>query len=343
MRRNRYPLFVLAAAILALAVMPLGAEPSAPPTPAEPQVRHVILISWDGAGRDILGELLAKNKLPNLAALIKDGSLQNIDIGGHITETLPGHAQMLSSLGPKTTGIASNFDRKPMPQGYTLFERLQKAFGKEALATIAIIGKAKFGGTDPKAKSRSILSNCAADITVYSAADRDAAEVTDPALKALDQEKASRYFAFLHFRDPDVWGHEKGSGSAEYREGFIKCDQALGQIVELLKTEKLYDSTLLYVTADHGFDKNSTDHLNAPHIWLATNDKTIVRGGTQADIPATILARLGLDLATLEPRLIGQPLTKAAEKPAAAAMTKPAAARAPAKPAAAPVPAGVAR
>jgi hypothetical protein len=62
------------------------------------------------------------------------------------------------------------------------------------------------------------------------------------------------------------------------------------------------------VTTDHGFDPNARTHENAPHSWLVTNDKWVRRGGMIADIPATILARFGLDLAKLAPLLLGKPL-----------------------------------
>jgi arylsulfatase A-like enzyme len=120
-----------------------------------------------------------------------------------------------------------------------------------------------------------------------------------------------RFLCFVHFADPDAAGHAHGSASAEYRAAAMDCDKALGGIVEWLKKEKLYDQTRVYVTADHGFDRNAASHNNAPHIFLATNDKAVTKGGTQADIPATILERFGVDLSTLKPPLIGKPLTAA--------------------------------
>jgi hypothetical protein len=43
-----------------------------------------------------------------------------------------------------------------------------------------------------------------------------------------------------------------------------------------------------------------------------TNDKLVTHGGTIADVPATIMARFGIEVGKLEPKLIGKPLTGAA-------------------------------
>jgi len=209
------------------------------------------------------------------------------------------------------TGIYSNSDAAPMPEGCTIFERAQRAFGKESLATVVITGKMSFGDPEPDVLPRSILSTAGAGITIYDASNRDANEVGDLALEALVTVKAGRFLAFFHFMDPDYAAHGTGSGGEDYRQAVAQCDQALGRIVGLLKREELYDSTRIYVTADHGFDPDAMTHNNAPFVWLATNDKAVVCGGTQADVPATILARMGVDLATLRPALLGQPLTKA--------------------------------
>ncbi len=67
--------------------------------------RNIVLNSWDGLDRLVLWELLAKQKLPNLAATIREGSLQEIRVTGHRTETKPSHAEMLTGLAAKDTGV----------------------------------------------------------------------------------------------------------------------------------------------------------------------------------------------------------------------------------------------
>ena len=38
-----------------------------------------------------------------------------------------------------------------------------------------------------------------------------------------------------------------------------------------LKELQLCDKTLIYVTADHGFDEDRKGHADAPYFFLATN------------------------------------------------------------------------
>jgi hypothetical protein len=159
---------------------------------------------------------------------------------------------------------------------------------------------------------------------VFDAAQRNA-DVTGPlCLKYLEQYKAPRFLAFLHFSDPDHAGHAHGIDSEEYRAAAVACDEWLGKIVAWLKDEKLYDKTLIYVMADHGFDEHGKSHSKAPHSWLVTDDKAVIRGGIIADVPATILVRLGVDLEKLTPKLIGTPLSSPAPAAAAEAKEKPA-------------------
>jgi hypothetical protein len=72
---------------------------------------------------------------------------------------------------------------------------------------------------------------------------------------------------------------------------------------------------LIYVTADHGFDVGGKGHHKAPYVFLGTNDKQVSRNGTRADITPTVLDRLGVDLAKIDPPLDGESLGKPAVKP----------------------------
>ena len=234
---------------------------------------------------------------------------------------------MLTGLDPETTGIFNNSKYRPVPEGYTIFERVQKLLGKDGIATILVSAKTdNVGSRTPEeiAKSKKGVKADAVvgdpysltkkTLDVCDSTDRLAAETGTVFLKYLEQYKTRRFLAFVHFADPDKMGHKYGSASKEYRQGAIDCDAELGKIVEWLKKEKRYDTTRIYVTADHGFDVNAKSHTNAPHISLATNDKQVTHGGTQADIPTTILQGFGVDLEKLNPKVIGKPLTAAVAK-----------------------------
>jgi hypothetical protein len=134
------------------------------------------------------------------------------------------------------------------------------------------------------------------------------------AMELLEKYKDKPFFFFVHFASVDHQGHKFSENSKEYNGALISNDQWTGKIVQKLKDLGLYDKTLIYVTADHGFDEDKTSHSNAPYVFVATNDKKVMRNGLRQDVAPTILERFGLDLAKIEPPLNGVPLTKPYER-----------------------------
>jgi hypothetical protein len=144
------------------------------------------------------------------------------------------------------------------------------------------------------------------------------------AIEMLDKYKDKPFFFFVHFAEVDHMGHQHGENSKEYNDAIISGDKWLGKIVAKLREQGLYDKTLIYVTADHGFNEGEKGHSYAPWVFLATTDKTVNRNGCREDIAPTILKRFGVNLASLNPKLDGYPLDEPAperkapaEKPAA--------------------------
>jgi hypothetical protein len=130
------------------------------------------------------------------------------------------------------------------------------------------------------------------------------------AIELINQNKNNRFFFFVHFAEVDHSGHKFGENSKEYNDALISNDLWTGKIIAELKNLDIYSKTLIYVTADHGFDEGMTHHLNAPYVFLATNTNNIIRDGRRQDVAPTILEAFGLDLNSIEPKLDGIPLTK---------------------------------
>jgi hypothetical protein len=144
--------------------------------------------------------------------------------------------------------------------------------------------------------------------------------VVQRTLEELEQRKDHRFFFFVHFAEPDHAGHKHGENSMEYTGGISSDDEKTGRILAKLKALGLYEKTLVYITADHGFDEGGLGHRYAPYVFLATNDTQVNRDGNRMDIAPTLLQRFGLDLAKIRPALDGVPLDTPAPDRKAPAM-----------------------
>jgi hypothetical protein len=314
------------------------------------EIKNVILIGWDGAQRNHLNEMISHNELPNFSALCREGKKVDIDVTDGATDTKAGWSQILSGCKAETTGVYNNNRYQPIPKGYTIFERLEKYFGADNIATIAVIGKSghvdagapqkipyekwqkrnerqKTQNTKKPNKSnlqggRIIEENGSKFVLIPGKPYYNAKEAIDlfvngliqndvvgkRVLQEIEKNKERRFFMFVHFAEPDRAGHKFGENSKEYSDGIKSDDEWTGKIISKLKELNLYNNTLVYVTADHGFDEGKTSHRYAPYVFLGTNDLCIIRNGDRMDIAPTILKRFGIDLNKLEPKIDGKSL-----------------------------------
>lgn len=316
-------------------------------TAAKP--RNVILIGWDGAQREVVYDLLNKGNLPNLRKLIDEGSIVDSTVTTGATETKPGWTEILTGYDARALGILNNKEYRPIPAGLTIFERLEDHYGADNIFTAFLTGKTanlsargphKFcvncltripdtyeetrwwdetGNAPLRAgeKTRIFESRdgepyyySVRALDVYMRDMGEAKNVGRKAVELISANKDRRFFMFFHFGEPDEVGHIYGGGSKEYRQGLMDDDVWLGEIVSELKKHDLYDTTLLYVTSDHGFDLRGHNHRDQPNIFgLATNDRRPLRkAGSRLDITPTILDRLGFDLKKIQPELDGKTL-----------------------------------
>jgi predicted AlkP superfamily pyrophosphatase or phosphodiesterase len=282
-----------------------------PTTP--PGERSAVLISWDGAEGDHVRANVAAGKMPHLARLAREGALVDIEVTGHGTDTKPGHAQMLTGYDPAITGVYTNARFGPIPRGYSIFERLHQAFGKQGLVTIMLTSKGpNLGSQSPPGSNAEPFSLARASITVWDGDRiRQAHSVGRRALRYIKRyAPKGRFFLFIHFADIDVAGHLHGEDSREYDAALAECDAWLGKIVAALAVEGAAERTLVYVSADHGFDRGTKRHSHATRIFLGSNDPELSQPGEQRDIAPTVLSAMGVDLTKITPRLPGKVLSK---------------------------------
>ena len=57
---------------------------------------------------------------------------------------------------------------------------------------------------------------------------------------------------FIHFREPDEYGHKKGWMGPEYLEGVKAVDKAMAMVVATIEKNGGFDKVALIMTADHG-------------------------------------------------------------------------------------------
>lgn len=281
--------------------------------------KNIILIGWDGAQREHLLKLLSVWQLPNLNKLIKEGSLAYTEITTGKTETKPGWAEILTGYRAERLEIFSNNNYKPIPKGYTIFERLEEFFGSDNILTVFIGGKINNIGSrgpheicinclerDPVTRIKTnywdkklIITSRTKDgesprwvkrqgepyfnskeaTDIHLTGLGPAEKVGEKALAVLEGNYWKPFFAFFHFEEPDEQGHLYGENSAQYSEALKTADYWLGVIVERLKALGIYDKTTIFVTTDHGMDEGSFNHKNAPHTFLATNSKKKLKKG----------------------------------------------------------------
>ena len=303
--------------------------------------QNVILFGWDGAQRDHVNECLARGELPNLQKLIDQGKFVRIDIEGK-TDTKAGWSQILTGYYPEVTGVYSNGIYQPVPKGLSLFERLEKHFGSNNFVTAAVIGKrAHCGAIDPPKKTRldaednketegkklpgSIIEedgvkyrfvpgspyyNMHSALEVWEFGLTQDRKVGARTLELLEKYKDRPFFFFVHFAQVDQAGHKHGENSKEYNDALISNDLWTGRIIEKVRQLGLGGKTHYYITADHGFNEDKTNHSFAPYVFLATNNKDVIRNGRRQDVAPTILEAFGLDVSTLDPPLDGISLTR---------------------------------
>ena len=317
------------------------------------EIKNIVVIGWDAAERSRTRELLEKGELPNLAALIREGKLLDIDVVSGATDTKAGWTQLLTGYVPEKTGVYNNGRYEPIPEGYTVFERLEKFFGPDQIDTVAIIGKKSH--VDNDAPYRGTFEEWTKLVSTRLGKVKKNPQCQDRDLNRRSTRKAagsSKRTAGGSSRSPasrgiapasistcgsTVWKRTKkwpsgpsrnwksaritassfsstlpspitadtqfGENSQEYADGFKLDDQYSGWIINKLKALGLYEKTLVYVIADHGFDKDKKTHLYAPFVFAGTNDPTVARSeGTREDIAPTILKKFGLDLSKIEPQ-----------------------------------------
>jgi len=275
----------------------------------------VVLITLDTTRADALGAYgRSPSVTPNLDRLAQEGVVfeQAFTVA---PLTLPAHVSMLTGLYPPRHGVRDNGIAALPQAAETLAERARAAGAQTAAFLGSVVLDQGFGleqGFERyEAPARHFVGGPSMGY-----AERPAADV------------ASLVTTWLRERDPDrpffLWAHlwdahgpytptpdfAARAGGDAYLGEIAADDQAVGRIVAALRSQKLLDSTLIVVVADHGeaFEEHG-EVSHGPFVWNTTlHVPLLVRlpggedGGERVtdlvsvvDVYPTALAALGLE------------------------------------------------
>jgi predicted AlkP superfamily pyrophosphatase or phosphodiesterase len=246
---------------------------------------HVIIISEDGMRPDALTVDLA----PNHVALMKESTVARVASTIPQSDTLPSHASMLSGFGARRHGLRWN-SYQPA-KGYIHVPTIFSIARAAGLSTAMIVGKTKLRHIAPRGT-----------VGHFERPSYLCGGVSKRAAAYFLAEKPK--LLFVHFSDPDEYGHSHGWMSEEYLRAVHNSDRCLGAVLDAIAQSGVADSTLVIVTADHGGHgrqhSRHHDDMERQIPWIARGpgageNQVLETPITTMDTAATVLAALKLD------------------------------------------------
>lgn len=288
-----------------------------------PGIRHIVLISMDTTRADYLGCYgYQHNTTPNIDAVAAE-AIRFEQVIAPTPLTLPSHSTMMTGTIPPYHGIHDNQNYTLADSNLTLAEML-KAKGYTTGGIISTYVLEHTFGLDQGFDTYD--DEFDETINGYAGAERRGGEVSEHAIRWLDENQDEDFFLFLHYYDPhspydppDVYRGLFGSKAStdeknkifklSYAEEIAYTDHCIGQVVEKLKSLDLYDSTLLIITGDHGEGLGEREEMGhgyyiyqeSVHVPLIIKlpgqqtAKTVSGVAGLVDITPTVCSLLGIE------------------------------------------------
>lgn len=257
----------------------VGTPVAVAPTPAPSP--KVAILSVDGLRADAL----AKAEAPNIKALALRGAYTWTARTVTPSETLPGHASMLSGEEPKAHKITWDWDDYKPEKGFITVPTVFSVARGAGQRTVMVVGKRKLQHLAPPGT-----------VDAFVFAERGDADVAN---EAIVQAGVGFDLLFVHFPDVDYAGHAEGWMSSAYMAKIAEVDAAIGRLLPSLPAH-----ATVILTSDHG-GKNRDHGADVPENmtvpWIVAGPKVVRRGEMTArvketDTAATALWALGLSL-----------------------------------------------
>ena len=219
--------------------------------------RNLLLITIDTLRADHLGCYGYKRaQTPNLDALARDGARFETAYAV-VPTTLPSHTTMMTGSYPMKTGM-HDFSGNRLSPGEPTLAGILKA---QSYHTGAVVGAAvldhRFGLDSGFDFYYDHFDFNRLDEANLDAMERPGDKVAEIALEWLKKNKSGKFFLWVHLYDPHYPYTPPAPFSATFKnqpyDGEIAfADAQLGRLFRYLKSNSLYDNTVIAVAGDHG-------------------------------------------------------------------------------------------
>lgn len=220
---------------------------------------NVLLISIDTLRADALGCYGNSQKTPAIDSLAARSVLFENTIS-QVPLTLPSHATILTGLFPPQHGIKNN-EIFVLPQKITTIAEM---FQKNGYKTGAVVGSfaldSGFGIAQGFDQYDDQIDPGSNSETPY--VERRAEAVWNHGRQWIEK-RTSPWFCFLHFYDPHTAYAPPKPYPQTYFGEVAYVDSVLAQLFEFLKTNNLYNTTIIVLLSDHG--ESLGEHGEASH------------------------------------------------------------------------------
>lgn len=229
-------------------------------SPAWSATPNVLLITLDTVRADRVGCYGHKQaRTNNLDSLARDGVLFKTAVAP-TPLTLPSHCSILTGTYPMVHGVRDNIGYA-LASGQTTLATILKLHGYSTAAFVgAYVLDARRGlnqGFDTYSSPFQTRTQGEKPFVVnLRTLERRAEEVVAEAIQWMRAQQSKPFFVWIHLFDP----HDPYEPPARFRALFrdpydgeiAYADYALGQVINYLKAQGLYDQMLIVATSDHG-------------------------------------------------------------------------------------------
>jgi arylsulfatase A-like enzyme/Flp pilus assembly protein TadD len=241
------------------------------PIPKTKKKLNVLIIAIDTLRADRLSCYGSQNpKTPNIDDLAERGMLFERAFANTST-TLPSHANILLGVTPNYHGVHENLNFVINEKLLTLAEHLRNS----GYATGAFVGAYPLDSRFGLAQGFDTYDDhyIRTHTKFFASLERSAEDVIKGALEWLEGRK-SPWFLWIHCWDPHVPYDPPEPFKTQYKEhpyeGEVAyVDLALGKLLDHMKENSLFDSTLIIFTGDHG--ESLGQHGEKTHGFFAYN------------------------------------------------------------------------